>query len=123
MPAPWNGSCPGEHLSFGSFAIPLAQNLSHRSHAIPLGFTLWNACPVEFGSADPLRGIPQGVHIPSGPVPWNFDSACLGARSDRISEARLDLVNQGHAIPPGFGDSLRKYPIKLHQLREGMEFF
>jgi hypothetical protein len=44
---PWNESCPGEHLSFGSFAIPLAQNLSHRSHAIPLGPTPCNACPVK----------------------------------------------------------------------------
>ena len=71
-PAPWNESCPGEHLSFGSFAIPLAQNLSHRSHAIPLGFT-----------------------------PWNSSSACLLARSDRIGRARLDLVNQGHVNPLG----------------------
>ncbi len=49
MPAPWNESCPGEHLSFGSFAILLAQNLSHRSHAIPLRFTpcnVYTACPV-----------------------------------------------------------------------------
>ncbi len=72
MPAPWNESCPGEQLSFGSFAIPLAQNLSHRSHAIPLGFT-----------------------------PWNSFSACLLAKNDRIGRARLDLVNRGDAIPLG----------------------
>jgi len=46
-PAPWNESCPGEHLSFGSFAIPLAQNLSHRSHAIPLGPTPLQCLPRE----------------------------------------------------------------------------
>jgi len=72
MPAPWNESCPGEHLSFGSFAIPLAQNLSHRSHAIPLGFT-----------------------------PWNYYSACLLPKNDHIGRARLDLLNQGDAIPLG----------------------
>jgi hypothetical protein len=47
--APWNETCPGEHLSFGSFAIPLVQNLYHRGHVIPLGFIPWNvypACPV-----------------------------------------------------------------------------
>jgi hypothetical protein len=72
MPAPWNESCPGEHLSFGSFAIPLAQNLSHRSHVIPLGFT-----------------------------PWNSFSACLLVKNDRIGGDRLDLVNQGGVIPLG----------------------
>ena len=72
MPAPWNESCPGEHLSFGSFAIPLAQNLSHRSHAIPLGFT-----------------------------PWNSFSACLLAKNDRIGGDHLDLLNRGHVIPLG----------------------
>jgi len=69
---PWNESCPGEHLSFGSFAIPLAQNLSHRSHAIPLGFT-----------------------------PWNSFSACLGGRNDHISVECLNLVHQGGVIPLG----------------------
>jgi len=72
MFTPWNESCPGEHLSFGSFAIPLAQNLSHRSHAIPLGFT-----------------------------PWNSFSACLLAKSDLIGGDRLDLVNRGSVIPLG----------------------
>ena len=27
------------------------------------------------------------------------------------------------ALPLGSGNSLSRYPIKLHQLREGMEFF
>ena len=72
MPAPWNESCPGKHLSFGSFAIPLAQNLSYRSHAIPLGFT-----------------------------PWNSFSACFLAKSDRIGGDRLDFLNRGQVIPLG----------------------
>ncbi len=61
MFTPWNESCPGEHLSFGSFAIPLAQNLSHQSHAIPLGPTPWNACPVKsdryFTGACPMKSL------------------------------------------------------------------
>ena len=35
---------------------------------------------------------------------------------DRISVECLNLVHQGSVIPLGFGDSLRKYPIKLHQI-------
>ncbi len=94
MPAPWNGSCPGEYLSFGSFAIPLAQNLSHRSHAIPLGFT-----------------------------PWNSFSACLLARSDRIGEDRLNLLHRGDAIPLGVQLFFKQVYLKLHQLIRRVELF
>jgi len=47
-------------------------------------FTLWNA-----------------KHIPLGPAPWIFGSACLLAKSDRIGGYRLDLLNRGHVIPLG----------------------
>jgi hypothetical protein len=80
-------------------------------------FTLWNACPLV-----PCNGR-RAKHIPPGLAPWNSFSACLLAKNARIGRARLDLVNQGHAIPPGFGDSLRKYPIKLHHLKKRVELF
>ncbi len=83
MPAPWNESCPGEHLSFGSFAIPLAQNLSHRSHTIPLGFT-----------------------------PCNVYPACLLARSDCIGEDRLNLLNRSDVIPLGICNSNIRFSPK-----------
>ena len=35
-------------------------------------------------------------------TPWNSFSACLLAKSDRISGDRLDLLNRGHVIPLGF---------------------
>ncbi len=57
MFTPWNESCPGEHLSFGSFAIPLAQNLSHRSHAIPLGLY----APCSMPSAPCLFPLPSAL--------------------------------------------------------------
>ena len=91
-------------------------------------------------SVECLNLVHQGVVIPLGFTPWNPFSACLRApreihisdsaayftgvvKSDRIGRARLDSVNQGHAIPPGFGDSLKKYPIKLHHLKKRVEFF
>jgi len=56
-------------------------------------------------------------------APWNFGSACLGGRNDRISMECLNLVHQGGVIPLGVGDSLRRYPIKLHQLTMRVELF
>ena len=64
-------------------------------------------------------------------TPGNSYSACLRApreihisdsaayftgvaKSDRMGGDRLDLVNRGHAIPLGVGDSLSRDPIKLH---------
>jgi len=47
--APWNETCFAKQLAFGSFAIPLAQNLSHRSHTIPLGFTPCNQKHISLG--------------------------------------------------------------------------
>jgi len=35
------------------------------------------------------------------PAPWNYLSACLLAKSDRIGGDRLDLLNRGHVIPLG----------------------
>ena len=49
--------------------------------------------------------------------------ACLLGRSDRIGGNRLDLLNRGHVIPLGFGDSLSRGPIKLHQLTTRVELF
>ena len=40
-------------------------------------------------------------------TPWNSFSACLGARSDRIGRARLDLLNRGHVIPLGLSSEFR----------------
>ena len=56
------------------------------------------------------------------PAPWDSFSACLLAKSDRIGEDRLNLLNRSDVIPLGFGDSLSRYPIKLHQLRKKVEF-
>ena len=100
MLAPWNESCPGEHLSFGSFAIPLAQNLSHRSHAIPLGFTPWNS----FSAC--LRA-PREIHI--------SDSAAYFtgvAKSDCIGEDRLNLLNRSDVIPLGICNSNIRFSPK-----------
>jgi hypothetical protein len=35
------------------------------------------------------------------PAPWNYFSACLLAKSDRIGEDRLDLLHRGGVIPLG----------------------
>ena len=45
-------------------------------------------------------------------TPWNSFSACLLAKNDRIGRARLDLVNQGDAIPLGVRPFLKKVSHK-----------
>ncbi len=66
-------------------------------------FTLVTACPVEFPVGNPIQqggrislGYPQGVQ-----PGWNLGSACLLAKNGRIGRDRLDLLNQGDAIPLG----------------------
>ncbi len=73
-------------------------------------------------------------------TPWNSFSTCLRApreihisdraayftgvaKGDRIGADRIDLLNQGGVIPLGSGDSLSRYPIKLHQLTMRVELF
>lgn len=68
-------------------------------------FTLWNA-----------------KHIPLGLALWDFCSACLADRSDCIGEDRLNLLNRSDVIALGFGDSLSRYPIRLHQLIKKVRF-
>jgi len=74
-------------------------------------FTPCNACPAC------LRA-PREIHI--------SDSAAYFtgvAKSDRIGRDHLDLLTRGHTIPLGFGNSLSRYPIKLHQLTTRVELF
>ncbi len=56
-------------------------------------------------------------------APQNAYPACLLPRNDRIGRDRLDLVNRGGVIPLGSGNSLSRYPIKLHQLTLRVELF
>ena len=57
------------------------------------------------------------------PAPWNSFSACLIAKNDRIGADRIDLLNQGDAIPLGVHDCLRRLYLKLHQLTTRVELF
>jgi hypothetical protein len=94
-------------------------------HACPVKFTLVTACPVEFPVGNPIQ---QGGRISLGRhalcamlvIPLGLHALCA---------MRSVLCHQSSALctmlvaPPGFGDSLTKYPIKLHQLTMRVELF
>ena len=56
-------------------------------------------------------------------APWNFGSACLWGGNARITVECLNLVHRGGVIPVGSGNSLRRYPMKLHRLTKRMGLF
>jgi len=56
-------------------------------------------------------------------APRNSSSACLLPKNDRIGGDQLDLLHRGGVIPLGSGNSLSRYPIKLHQLTLRVELF
>ncbi len=57
------------------------------------------------------------------PAPWNSFSACLLARSDPIGGVTSIYSTGAMLFHWGFGDSLSRYPIKLHQLTMRVELF
>jgi len=99
MPAPWNEICAMSRLLRGMLSIPLEGSLVQLDGTILLGFTPWNT-----------------KYIPLGPAPWNSCSACLGARSDRISVKCLNLLNLGDVIPPGLASWNATFALKQPSL-------
>ena len=74
--------------------------------------------PTGVNSSSACLRTPREIHI-SDSVAY-FTGV---AKSDRIGGDHLDLLNRGHTIPLGFGNSLSRYPIKLHQLTTRVELF
>ena len=74
--------------------------------------------PTGVNSSSACLRTPREIHI-SDSVAY-FTGV---AKSVRIGGDHLDLLNRGHTIPLGFGNSLSRYPIKLHQLTTRVELF